>query len=232
MRYVIERMTLADIPRVVEIEALAYPSTWPASAYRKELQENRYAHYIVVRDTSTARTTPRALQAQTPSPQRRFPLSIFGGRAQPSSPADERGPIVGFAGLWLMIDEAHITTIANHPNWRGRGVGELLLSALIGIAYEIGARRVTLEVRVSNAVAQSLYRKYGFDIEGRRKRYYSDNHEDAYIMGTPPINDPQYRYRFVELRQALLARLEAEDDDPGAAGQAAGPPGYAERRGE
>jgi ribosomal-protein-alanine N-acetyltransferase len=231
MRYVIERMTLADIPRVVEIEALAYPSTWPASAYRKELQENRYAHYIVVRDTSTVGAAPRPPQAQHPFAQRRFPLSIFGARPQPTQAADERGQIVGFAGLWLMIDEAHITTIANHPDWRGRGVGELMLSALIGIAYEIGARRVTLEVRVSNAVAQSLYRKYGFGIEGRRKRYYSDNHEDAYVMGTPLINDAQYRYRFVELRQALLARLEAEDDS-GAAGQTAGTPGHMERRGE
>lgn len=209
MRYAVERMTLADIPHVIEIEKLAYPSTWPASAYRKELQENRYAHYIVVRDTYAIPADAHV--DQRPLASRRFPLSLFAGRQAPSPIAEGRGAIVGYAGLWLMIDEAHITTIANHPAYRGRGIGEMLLSSLIGIAYEVAARRMTLEVRVSNEVAQSLYRKYGFAIEGRRRRYYSDNHEDAYVMGTPFITDPMYRQRFVELRAALIARLEAAD---------------------
>lgn len=209
MRYAVERMTLADIPRVIEIEKLAYPSTWPASAYRKELQENRYAHYIVVRDTYAV--PPDAHADRRPPTSHRFPLSLFSGRQSSPLLAEGRGAIVGFAGLWLMIDEGHITTIANHPAYRGRGVGELMLSSLIGIAYEVAAHRMTLEVRVSNEVAQNLYRKYGFAVEGRRRRYYSDNHEDAYVMGTPFITDPYYRQRFVELRAALIARLEAAD---------------------
>ena len=207
MRYVVERMTMADIPRIVEIEKLAYISPWPSSAYRKELQENRYAHYIVVRDTAMVPPLPAVEHAPPP---RRFPLSLLPGRQPPASVPD-RSLIVGFAGLWLMIDEAHITTIANHPAYRGRGVGELMLVSLIGIAYEIGARRMTLEVRVSNAIAQQLYRKYGFVVEGRRRRYYSDNHEDAFVMGTPLIAGADYRERFTALRRVLLERLERAD---------------------
>jgi ribosomal-protein-alanine N-acetyltransferase len=203
-------MTLADIPRIVEIEKLAYSSPWPPSAYRKELQDNRYAHYIVIRDTAAQERAPAAPAPPSAQPSRRFPLSLLLPRPA-AMPSADHGLIIGFAGLWLMIDEAHITTIANHPDYRGRGVGELLLNSLVGIAYEVGARRVTLEVRVSNGVAQSLYSKYGFAIEGRRRRYYSDNHEDAFNMGTPPIHDPSYHARFVALQQALMLRLEAAD---------------------
>jgi ribosomal-protein-alanine N-acetyltransferase len=118
--------------------------------------------------------------------------------------------IVGFAGLWLMVDEAHVTTIASHPDYRGRGVGELLLSSLIDVSYEIGARVVTLEVRVSNFVAQNLYRKYGFREAGVRKRYYSDNHEDALIMWTPEIRGSDYREQFHRLKAVLATRLETD----------------------
>jgi ribosomal-protein-alanine N-acetyltransferase len=216
VRYVIERMTMADIPRVIEIEKLAYASPWPPSAYRKELQENRYAHYIVVRDT-THLPADAATTAAEP-PRRHFPLSLLSGRPQITAARQDRTAIVGFAGLWLMIDEAHITTIATHPDHRGRGVGELMLAGLIDIGYEIGARHVTLEVRVSNDVAQNLYRKYGFRDAGIRRRYYSDNHEDALIMWTPEIHDPAYRADFLRLRAALATRMEAEsergDTDP------------------
>jgi ribosomal-protein-alanine N-acetyltransferase len=208
MRYVVERMTLSDIPRVVEIEKLAYPTPWPPSAYRSELQEKRTAHYIVVRDTRLNDLVV-AQPPKEPPPRRPFPLSWLPSRRQETTP--DTATIVGFAGLWLMVDEAHITTIAAHPAYRGRGVGELLLSSLIGIAYSIHAVRVTLEVRVSNTIAQNLYRKYGFKQEGRRRRYYSDNNEDAYIMTTDDIDSPGYVEKFSQLRAKLLARLEIDD---------------------
>jgi ribosomal-protein-alanine N-acetyltransferase len=87
-----------------------------------------------------------------------------------------------------MTDEAHVTTIASHPEMRGKGVGELLLVSLIHRAMEIGARWMTLEVRASNAVAQNLYRKYTFKEMGVRRRYYSDNGEDALVMWTDALD--------------------------------------------
>ncbi len=211
MRYVIDRMTMSDVPRVIEIERLAYPSTWPPSAYRKELQDNRWAHYIVLRDKQLIEERSVGFQEQEkPRKSRLFPLSLLSNRPVATVPSPELASIVGFAGLWLMVDEAHITTIAMHPEHRRRGLGEFLLVNLIDIAYAIGAKWVTLEVRVSNYTAQNLYRKYGFREAGIRHRYYSDNQEDALIMWTDEINSPAYEQKFRELEATLLKKLEVE----------------------
>ncbi len=210
MRYVIERMTMSDVPRVVEIERLAYPSTWPPSAYRKELQDNRWAHYIVLRDKKIAGEYAAVPVQEPEKPRRIFPLSLLPARNTATVSTPDLASIIGFAGLWLMVDEAHITTIAVHPDYRHMGLGEFLLVNLIDIAYSIGAKWVTLEVRVSNYVAQNLYRKYGFREAGLRRRYYSDNQEDALIMWTDEINSPAYKERFQVLKSKLFQRLEAE----------------------
>ncbi|WP_202901851.1 ribosomal protein S18-alanine N-acetyltransferase [Thermogemmatispora carboxidivorans] len=210
MRYIIERMTLSDVPRVIEIERLAYPSTWPPSAYRKELQDNRWAHYIVLRDKKILEEHVEPSASEAERPRRFFPLSLLPGRLSTATSSPQLASIIGFAGLWLMVDEAHITTIALHPDYRRQGLGEFLLISLIDIAYTIGARWVTLEVRVSNYVAQNLYRKYGFREAGLRHRYYSDNQEDALIMWTDEIHSPAYRQKFQEQKAALLRKLEAQ----------------------
>jgi ribosomal-protein-alanine N-acetyltransferase len=213
VRYVIDRMTMSDVPRVIEIERLAYPSTWPPSAYRKELQDNRWAHYIVLRDKQILEErTVEAQDPEKPLPRksRLFPLSLLPNRPAIMISPPELASIIGFAGLWLMVDEAHVTTIAMHPENRRRGLGEFLLVSLIDIAYTIGARWVTLEVRVSNHTAQNLYRKYGFHEAGMRHRYYSDNQEDALIMWTDEINSPEYKQKYGMLKSALLQKLETQ----------------------
>jgi ribosomal-protein-alanine N-acetyltransferase len=211
VRYVVRPMMLADIPRVTEIERLAYPTPWPTSAYRKELQDNPLAHYIVARDTQLRLVAPAAPPSDS-APRRPFPLSLLPTRTTPA-PMPDLASLIGFAGLWLMVDEAHITTIAVHPDYRRRSVGELMLSVLIQIAYDIRARHVTLEVRISNTVAQNLYHKYGFREAGIRRRYYSDNHEDAIIMWTNDITTSEYRADYDRLRTALFARLQAQDPE-------------------
>ncbi len=210
MRYIIDRMTMADVPRVIEIERLASPSTWPPSAYRKELQDNRWAHYIVLRDKKIAEDHLALASQETEKPRRLFPLSLLPGRQSVTLPSPSLSSILGFAGLWLMVDEAHITTIAMHPGYRRLGLGELMLSSLIDIAYSIGAKWVTLEVRITNYNAQNLYRKYGFHEAGVRHRYYSDNNEDALIMWTDEINSTAYKQKFQELKAALAQKLEAQ----------------------
>jgi len=92
------------------------------------------------------------------------------------------GLVVGFAGMWIILDEAHITNIAVHPEYRGFGIGTMLMESLISICKIENVIGITLEVRVSNQRAINLYKKFGFVEEGIRKAYYEDNKEDALIM--------------------------------------------------
>ena len=115
------------------------------------------------------------------------------------------GEVVAYGGIWLMVDEAHITTFAIHPAWRRQHIGERLLLAFLDLAVDRGAHEATLEVRLSNLAARRLYEKYGFRPVGLRPRYYSDDNEDALIMTTEPLDDPRMRDRVARLRVALDA---------------------------
>ena len=108
--------------------------------------------------------------------------------------------LVAFAGLWLMADEAHVTTFAVHPDWRRRGIAQRLMVALVELSLEIGAQRMTLEVRAGNDAAQALYRRFGFIDVGRRPRYYTDDNEDALIMTTPELAGPSMQLVLVAER--------------------------------
>jgi len=96
--------------------------------------------------------------------------------------AELEGKVVGYGGMWMILDEAHITNIAIHPDYRGRGYGNKIVGALVESANKEGISRMTLEVRRSNKAALNLYKKYGFAPQGIRPRYYQDNNEDAIIM--------------------------------------------------
>ena len=111
--------------------------------------------------------------------------------------------VVAYGGMWLMVDEAHITTFAVHPAWRRQRIGERLLVAFLDVATERQAHEATLEVRLSNLPARKLYEKYGFRPVGLRPRYYSDDNEDALIMTTEALNEPLMRARIERLRTAL-----------------------------
>jgi ribosomal-protein-alanine N-acetyltransferase len=120
------------------------------------------------------------------------------------------GETVAYGGLWMMVDEAHITTFAVLPQWRRHGVGGRLMVELMRLARELNARVMTLEVRLSNAAARSLYSKFGFRPVGVRPRYYSDNAEDALIMTTEPLSDPTMEERFEQLLQRYDADAAAD----------------------
>jgi ribosomal-protein-alanine N-acetyltransferase len=113
--------------------------------------------------------------------------------------------LVGYGGMWLMVDEAHITTFAIDPAWRRQRIGERLLLAFVDVAIGRHAREMTLEVRLSNLPARRMYEKFGFRPVGIRPRYYSDDHEDALIMTTLPLADASMVERIARLRAALEA---------------------------
>lgn len=116
---------------------------------------------------------------------------------------------IGHAGYWLMAGEIHVSTVATHPDWRGRGLGELLLLNILFTACDEAAEVVTLEVRRSNCAAQALYHKYRFEVVGERRRYYRDTGEDALLMTLFTLDAP-YRNVLEQKREALFDRLRSE----------------------
>jgi ribosomal-protein-alanine N-acetyltransferase len=114
---------------------------------------------------------------------------------------------VAYAGIWLMVDEAHVTTIAVMPDRRRQGIAGRLMLAVMRLAEEVGARVATLEVRLSNVAARQLYQRFGFRPVGVRPRYYSDNGEDALIMTTDPLGSDE-----MQRRMRVLSRRYGEVD--------------------
>lgn len=150
----------------------------------------------------------------TPWPPNAYRSELEDNRLASYLVARVEGRVVGYAGMWLMVDEAHITTFAVHPGWRRRRIGERLLLAMLDLAAARRAREATLEVRVSNLAARRLYEKYGFRPVGIRPRYYSDDGEDAIVMTTEPLASRAMQRRLAELRASLEALEVTGDDAP------------------
>lgn len=143
---VIRPMEMRDIDAIAQMEQQIFTLPWSRDAFRREIEENIVARYLVLEDGAK---------------------------------------ILAYGGIWLVIDEAHVTNIAVHPDARGKGYGERITRALMKLAADTCMGMITLEVRRSNAAAQALYHKVGFLDVGYRKRYYEDNKEDALIMYAP-----------------------------------------------
>jgi len=163
---------------ILETEAQAYPKPWSPGVFQSELDQvkNGSRYYV------TARRGTKVSEA-----------AKRGSRKRP------KGRIVGHAGLWFTLDEAHVTNVAVHPDARRTGVASALMLALADEAIGRGCVAWTLEVRVSSEGAQELYRRFGFVPAGVRKKYY-DNVEDAIVMWCHDIHDTEYRDRLDSLR--------------------------------
>jgi ribosomal-protein-alanine N-acetyltransferase len=208
MGYIIRRMQDRDIPQALEIDREAFPTQWPHPTYASFKQElrNRLACYIVI-----AKPVESEMIEQNPGNRKfwqkllhLFDQERFFGE-EISTPKEY---IVGIAGFWAMVDEAHITTLAVRDPYRRQGVGERLLIEIIEMAVQFNANVVTLEARVSNKQAQTLYEKYGFQKVGLRKAYYTDNGEDALIMTTDSLTSNAFQSHFQQLKQNHIHRWD------------------------
>jgi len=205
-------MQVEDIPQVNEIDRECFPTQWPP-AYRRDLLSNNSSYYLVyeeeVEPVEPMVATGRATEVGTASRLRqlleRMRGFIFDDGASLSATGQQ---IVGIVGLWIIADEAHITTIAVREAYQRQGIGELLLIAAMELAAMKDSRVVTLEVRTSNSAAQALYKKYGFTEVGMRRGYYTDNREDAVLMTTEAITSASFQSRFQRLKQAHARRWE------------------------
>ena len=198
--YYVRPMRSEDIAQVTDIDHEAFPTMLPPANYQRELQI-RIANYIVA--VQQGKTLTEDQTAVTPKKQ---PPSLVSRLKQFFSPALSLPPvtpqyIVGFAGCWVMADEANITNLAVRSSYRRQGIGELLLISIIDIAIALNARILTLEVRISNTIAQNLYREYGFTPIGQRRGYYRDNKEDALVMSSEDILAAPFQSHLAQLKQ-------------------------------
>lgn len=176
----IRRMRDEDVAKIMPIESVSFGRHhWSEESFFNEMKNQMARYYVLVH----------------------------------LEPGEDPGPlqverVIGYCGFWVILDELHITTIAVQPDLRRHSLGELLVAHMLERALGQIVHWVTLEVRVSNYGAQNLYYKYGFNSVGNRPRYYQDNEEDALIMTTPKINEPEMRGRIKANIQALEQRLK------------------------
>ncbi|HZP25577.1 MAG TPA: ribosomal protein S18-alanine N-acetyltransferase [Dehalococcoidia bacterium] len=213
-------MAIRDIPQVMEIEREAFPTMWPRTAFQREIEQNHLARYLVAtrvkereEEEGDVRLPPEfaGLQPGEHRGESKGLAGLIDGLRQMvgseeslggdlPDPGEREELVVGFVGNWLMVGESHIVSIAVREDYRGQGIGELLIIAAVSIAMENSLSKVSLECRISNYVALSLYEKYRFKQVGVRSRYYSDNHEDAYIMLVDGVDSDEYRQFFQQLQ--------------------------------
>jgi len=210
MRYFVRGMQDKDIPQALEIDREAFPTQWPRPSYISFKQElrNRLACYIVI-----AKPIENEIMAQT-SENNGFLYKLRHLFDQQGFSAEDltsqsKEYVAGIAGFWIMVDEAHVTTLATRNACRRQGIGERLLVQIIEMATQLNANVVTLEARVSNKQAQALYEKYGFQKVGVRRAYYTDNGEDAVIMTTDSLTSNDFQSQFQRLKQAHQHRWGA-----------------------
>jgi ribosomal-protein-alanine N-acetyltransferase len=192
--YVIRPMEYEDIPRVAQIDREAFPGEWvfrSQSAYKQDLDNPSVRYVVACKKRGVLESERQAIQ-KVPWFKR-----LFSYERRLNTSED----IVGFSGFWMMMREAHIIAIGVRNGYRQLGIGEGLLIATIELAQVLNANIVTLEVRASNMIAQELYKKYGFQVVGRRLKYYSSDGEDAIIMTTDNITSMPFQASFQQLKE-------------------------------
>jgi [ribosomal protein S18]-alanine N-acetyltransferase len=137
-----------------------------------------------------------------------FQRELIGGRHNLCMVVEMDDIIVGFVCLYYVMDEGHITNIAVDDFFRKRGIATFMMLAVMDIMVSKGVKRLTLEVRRTNERAQNLYTKFGFKMKGMRKRYYTDNGEDAYVLWTDDITTSEYQSMVREIREGLQNKLQ------------------------
>jgi ribosomal-protein-alanine N-acetyltransferase len=197
-----------DINQVIDIEREAFSPLWISTPFKRDLK-NRYASYLVACGAPDPDESVPGDSSPAPESAHSWRRLVLRLRWLISGIEHRTAPdslVAGYVSVWYQGEEAHITEIAVREKLRGRGIGELLLIGSLKAAVEYGSKVMTLEVRVSNFIAQRLYEKYSFKSVGIRKAYYSDNREDAVIMTTNPIDSEGYKRTFEELQVAYRSR--------------------------
>ncbi|MBD1860449.1 ribosomal protein S18-alanine N-acetyltransferase [Trichocoleus desertorum] len=186
----LQSLTPELLPATLVLDQLCFGGLWTLEGYRRELESPNSE--LLVLQTSQAH--------QTLEKQPIEPIEL-------GSKDDPAAPLVGLGCFWAIVDEAHITIVAVHPNYQAQGLGQTLLYALLKKARQRGLDRATLEVRASNQPALLLYEKFGFQEAGRRRRYYEETGEDALILWRGGLQSPEFGQALIDWQAQVQARL-------------------------
>ena len=198
----IRKMKTEDISQVSLIESDAFPQLFPPTSFRKELQRKISTILVAISNSKTGKEE----ESSPYSKPIKSPVSYRSGNTGWKPGMDF---LTGYIFLWdTTFEESHIMSIGTRRSHRRKGIGELLLYSALVNSIKKGARSLTLEVRVSNVPAISLYQKYGMTIQGLRKSYYTDNREDAKIMTVADIQSLDYRHLLNSKWEELEERLK------------------------
>lgn len=193
----------ADIPAVLSLDERCLGGLWTSSGYQRELDSDCSDLFVLVGATTSELIHKR--QKRVPvSPEQNDPSSLAAKDISEATAADIT--LLGVGCLWAILEEAHLTTLAVEPTWQGRKLGLLLLCQLLQSGYQRGLTRATLEVRVSNQKALSLYQTFGFKEAGIRKRYYSDG-ENASILWCSGLQDQVMQTQINQQKERAIAHL-------------------------
>jgi len=192
------------LPAIVELDRLCLGGLWSLDGYRRELESPNSDLLILQKvknrewkvKSRRQKTEDEPIVASREDATKEFTDSL------PSTPL-----LLGLGCLWAIADEAHITILAVHPDYRRLGLGQILLITLLKFACQRKLKWATLEVRASNQAAISLYQHFGFQEAGRRKRYYQDNGEDALILWRGGLQQPDFLQTLDQWQHVAIDRL-------------------------
>ncbi len=187
----IQPMSPEDISSVLELDRLCFGGLWNAQSYQRELDSPNSDLLILV----------ISLDSQDGKNEATFKSSKI------QSHTNNHPMIIGIGCLWAILEEAHITILGIHPQYRRLGLGQLLIYALMKSAWEKRLERATLEVAVSNTSALSLYHKFGFQKVGCRRGYYQQTGEDALILWRGHLHDPEFEKTLSEWHEEAINRI-------------------------
>ncbi|NJK47588.1 ribosomal protein S18-alanine N-acetyltransferase [Candidatus Gracilibacteria bacterium] len=194
-----------QLSQVVELDKNCLGGLWSREGYQREL-ESPNSSLIVLSISPSIRPLVSSNLLETNSSVSTIPY-LQDARHAPLSTFVANEQIIGCGCFWAILEEAHITLLMIDPDYQGKGLGQLLLYSLLEDAYKRQLERATLEVRVSNEVAISLYKKFGFKIAGRRKGYYQTTGEDALILWRGDLHRSQFEQDLKAWQKQISDRL-------------------------
>jgi ribosomal-protein-alanine N-acetyltransferase len=188
---------------VVELDKLSLGGLWTLEGYQSELSSPNSCLLglsLIHSSNLSLKESPKVLVSPLAS-------AVSHELTYSTASAIYQEQLIGCGCFWQILEEAHITLLAIHPDYQGQGLGQLLLYALLEDAVKRKLERATLEVRESNQVALSVYKKFGFRVAGKRKKYYQSTEEDALVLWRGDLHHPSFQQDLATWQQALINKL-------------------------